>query len=79
MDMSLFTPKTEDYDWFCPLLNKEIEDGYCYDVNYQRLGCFKPDVLLEVKLRTGKSTEQISQVCDNCLNNPLQNNKRFST
>jgi len=72
--MTLFTPIKEEPDpgWFCPLLNKEIKEGYCYEVNYKRLGCFKPDALREVKMRTGKSTEQISQVCENCPNNPFQ-------
>lgn len=64
--------KIEALDWFCLLLNKEIDEGYCYDINYERLSYFHPGVLQQVKLRTGKSTEQISQVCENCPNNPLQ-------
>ena len=54
--------------WFCPLLDRDIEDGYCADINYQRLGYFKPDVLTEVLQETGKTVEAVSAVCDACPN-----------
>jgi hypothetical protein len=52
-------------------LGWEIAEGYCLDVNYQRLRLFKPEVLLEVQRETGHSVEEISAVCEACPHQPL--------
>ena len=57
--------------WFCPLLNRAIAEGYCLDIQYQRLGYCKPDILTDTKRETRKSTEEISATCDDCPNQPL--------
>lgn len=57
----------ENY-WFCPLLNREIAEGYCTDINYQRLGYFKHDVLKEAIAESGQTVEAISVVCEACPN-----------
>lgn len=64
-------PIVPDTRWFCPLLNREIAEGYCLDIQYQRLGYFKPDVLTEAQQESGKSTDEVSAVCENCSNQPL--------
>ena len=60
-----------DTCWFCPLLNREIAEGYCLDIQYQRLGYCKPDVLTEAEQETRKSTDEVSAVCERCPNQPL--------
>jgi hypothetical protein len=50
------------------LLGEVIEDGYCADINLQRLGYFKPDVLLEAQVKTSKTVAQISEICEACPN-----------
>lgn len=56
----------------CPLVGREIEEGYCLDVNLQRLGYFQSDVLLEVQLDTGLSVTKVSAFCKSCPHQPLQ-------
>jgi len=58
----------DDNSWFCPLLGRVIEDSYCADINYQRLGYFKHDVLNIVMAETGKTVEAVSIACEACPN-----------
>jgi len=57
-----------DYIWYCPLLERDVEDGECTDINYQRVGLFKKDYLLEVEGETNKSTLEVSEICEKCPN-----------
>lgn len=57
-----------DNSWFCPLLGRTIEDGYCADINYQQLGYFKRDILNDVIAETGKTVEAVSAACEACPN-----------
>ena len=59
------------YGWWCPLLNKEITEGYCLDINNERLGFFKTGSLDQVKSITQKTLEEINSICDKCPNFPL--------
>ncbi len=61
-----------DEGWHCPLLERWIEAGYCLDINYQRLGYFKPDVLSQVQRETRLDVPAISAICDACPNQPLR-------
>lgn len=60
-----------DVCWHCPLLNRNIPDGLCLDINLQRLKCFKPTDLTKVMQETGKTIEDINVICDACPNQPL--------
>jgi hypothetical protein len=68
------TPPSEEGDlcWHCPLLKREIPQGLCLDINYQRLKFCKPDVLTDAQRETGKTVEEISLVCEDCPNQPLR-------
>jgi hypothetical protein len=57
--------------WYCPLLGRVIEAGYCLDINYQRVGLFKPDVLKDVIRLTHLDRDGVSTVCRSCPNQPL--------
>ncbi len=57
--------------WWCPLLKKEIVEGYCIDINNERLGYFKTDTLKQIEKITLKSSKKVSQVCEKCANMPL--------
>jgi hypothetical protein len=55
-----------------PLLKRDIPEGLCLDINYQRLKFFKPDVLTDAQRETGKSVEEVSSICEACPNQPLR-------
>lgn len=57
----------------CPLVGREIDAGFCLDVNLQRLGFFKPDALTEVCREAGLSAQQVSGTCEVCPHQPLTN------
>ena len=65
-------PLVADTQWQCPLLGRAIAEGRCLDINYQRLGYFQPDVLLEVQSETKKTVEEVSHICESCPNQPLR-------
>lgn len=60
-----------DRKWYCPLLRASIAEGYCLDINYQRIGLFAPDVLADAMQRTSLNVEQVSEICMRCPNQPL--------
>lgn len=63
--------ETDDEKWYCPLLGRVIASGYCLDINYQRVGMFKPDVLKDVMRLTRLDVEGLSKICRSCPNQPL--------
>jgi hypothetical protein len=64
-------PQKGDVCWHCPLLKRDIPEGLCLDINYQRLHYFKQDELKEAQRETGKTVEKISSICEACPNQPL--------
>ena len=66
-------PWDEREEWWCPLLDKEIEAGLCMDLNYELIHFLKSGAgpVDDFKLRTGKTAEEISKVCESCPNYPL--------
>ncbi|HKO54251.1 MAG TPA: hypothetical protein VJ276_00155 [Thermoanaerobaculia bacterium] len=65
------TNEAADARWYCPLLGRQIAEGYCLDINYQRVGLFKPDVLKDVRTITKLAVEDVSNICRSCPNQPL--------
>lgn len=63
--------KSHDEKWYCPLLGRVIAAGYCLDINYQRVGMFKPDVLKDVMRWTRLDVDGVSKICRSCPNQPL--------
>lgn len=52
--------------WFCPLYKKEISEGLCLDINYERLEYFKSEVLKGTMKQLQKSREEINHTCEHC-------------
>jgi hypothetical protein len=64
-------PERRAEGWYCPLFSREIEVGLCLDINYQCLGLFKVDVLGDAQKESGKTVQEISEICEACPNQPL--------
>ena len=56
---------TSEYD--CPLLNKVICDGECYDIQMIRMRCIKMDIL-----DCEFNREEADRLCNICQFNQLQ-------
>ena len=65
-------PEEDEVSWYCPLLKGDISDGLCLDINSQRLGWFKPDVLTAAQQKSGKTVEELSSICEACPHQPLR-------
>ncbi len=50
----------------CPLLNKIIDDGYCYDINMVNSEMIKESIL-EDKI----DKEKAKEICKKCKNKPI--------
>ncbi|VTR98002.1 unnamed protein product [Tuwongella immobilis] len=61
-----------DTTWYCPLYAKQISEGLCLDINYERLGYFKGATIAEVTEETHRREPEISQTCESCPNQPLR-------
>ena len=57
--------------WFCPLYQKEIREGLCLDINYERLEFFKGETVKDTMKQLHKSKEDINRTCESCPNMPL--------
>jgi hypothetical protein len=71
-------PEAGDVCWYCPLLKREIPEGLCLDINYQRLQVCKADVLTDAQLESGKTLQELSSTCEACPNQPLPEEGRDS-
>lgn len=57
--------------YYCPILNKIIEEGLCVDINYENEKIMKEDELKAIKKILNKTNEEIKTICRNCPNYPL--------
>jgi len=57
--------------WYCPLFGRDIAEGQCLDINYERLGYMHDECLKDVTKVTGKKEPEISETCERCPNMPL--------
>jgi len=64
------TPRTES-TWFCPLFGKDIAEGKCLDINYERLGYMADGCLDDVKRIMGKQEPEVTKTCESCSNLPV--------
>jgi hypothetical protein len=55
----------------CPLLNRDIAEGLCMDINLQRIGMFNSSDLTDLRKETGLTLEEVNAVCDTCPHLPL--------
>jgi hypothetical protein len=54
-------------EYMCPLLNRIIDDAYCYEINNVVYGLIKPEIL-EDKI----NREEAREICDNCKYNQMK-------
>lgn len=52
--------------FYCPLLEKEIDDGFCYDINAVALKMVVPDILDEPVDNIEERTEKYCTDCEHC-------------
>ncbi|WP_339061233.1 hypothetical protein [Tepidibacillus marianensis] len=57
--------------YYCPLLNRIIEEGLCIDINYENEKIVKEDELKAIKKILNKTNEEIKEICQNCKHYPL--------
>lgn len=63
--------KKNETEWYCPLLKKNIDEGYCLDINYERLEYFNSGVIDSLLQVTRISKEELNKICEECKNQPL--------
>lgn len=57
--------------YFCPLLKGLIEEGRCLDINYENIKMKKPDETLSIGSIFKYTLDEMNEICEECLNNPL--------
>lgn len=55
-------------EFYCPLLDRDIELGLCLDINYERMKLFTIGILGECKI----SVEDAHATCSKCIYNPMK-------
>jgi len=60
------------HEWFCPLLDRLIDEGSCLEINYERLKSIQVGILDTVTQECGKNEPEISRTCESCPNQPLK-------
>ena len=58
--------------WYCPFYKRDIAEGKCLDINYERLGYMEAGCLREVTKLTGKTKAEIDETCEACPNFPFK-------
>ncbi|MGD2134330.1 MAG: hypothetical protein PVI23_16185 [Maricaulaceae bacterium] len=58
-------------DILCPLLNREIAAGLCYEIAAEAHEFFKPDALKDAMRETGRTREGVAEFCAACPHFPL--------
>jgi hypothetical protein len=71
-DHRVALPEPREVCWYCPLLQREILEGLCLDINYQLIHLFRGDELPEAQRETGKTVQEIASICEACPNQPLR-------
>jgi len=57
--------------YFCPLYGRDIAQGKCLDINYERLGYLLNGCLDEIAAVTSKKEPEVTQTCETCPNLPF--------
>lgn len=58
--------------WFCPFYKRDIAEGQCLDINYERIGLMEAGCIREVARLTGKTKAEIDETCKACPNFPFK-------
>ena len=65
--------KKSTSNFFCPLYGRDIAQGKCFDINYERFGYLSDGCLDEITAVTGKKEPEIMKTCEACSNLPFNN------
>ena len=57
-------------NWYCPIFCRNIAEGKCLDINYERLGFLADGCLREIFDLTGKKSDEVNKTCEACPNRP---------
>jgi len=57
-------------NWFCPIFRKNIAEGMCLHINYERLGFLSDGCLDEILKVTGMNRDEVNRTCEACQNRP---------
>lgn len=52
--------------FYCPIVGKEIDDGFCYDINAVAIKLVVPDILDEPVNNIEEMTENYCTNCEHC-------------
>ena len=63
--------KQHNSKYFCPLYDRDIAEGECLDINYERLGYLSAGCLDEITRFTGRKESEIAKICEACSNLPF--------
>ena len=63
---------SESGSWHCPLYGREIAEGLCFDINFERLGFVKGNELAVIKRLLGKTRDEVNTACEHCPNWPRE-------
>jgi hypothetical protein len=58
--------------WHCPLFGRDIAEGKCFDINYERLGYMNGGCLQEIERVAGKDRAEVNKTCAACPRLPLK-------
>lgn len=58
--------------WYCPFYKRDIAEGKCLDINYERLGFMDDGCIREVARLTRKTKVEINETCEACPNFPFK-------
>lgn len=64
--------KQASNSWHCPLYKRDIAEGKCLDISYERLGFMDAGCIREIARMTGKTKAEIDETCKACPNFPFK-------
>ena len=65
--------------WFCPIYSRDIAEGKCLDINYERIGYMESGCFEEIRKLFGFSAQEIESKCKGCPRLPFNDESEFET
>ncbi|AHF11240.1 hypothetical protein DEHRE_02270 [Dehalobacter restrictus DSM 9455] len=57
--------------YFCPIFQREIDNGKCLDINFEIEKIKKPEEIILIKRILGFNESKIKCICMSCKNYPM--------
>jgi hypothetical protein len=61
-----------DMELLCPILQKIIADGYCYDINADLEGMVSLGIAEKIASQVSLSLDQMKEICARCDHYPFK-------